>query len=81
MRLNPIANNQNEVQSGNVTMFFSYKTPVAYINHDTGIAYQTKKKWSVTTSKHIKKWLESYSAETVNLIDQSFLDSFIGVLK
>jgi hypothetical protein len=78
VQLNPVGANQNEVTLGNITVFFSYKTPVAYLDHETGIAYRTNKKWSVTTSKHINNWLKDNDLETVNTIDQSLLD---GILK
>lgn len=74
MKLNNLGEHQNELIYDTTTVLISYSTPVAYIDHNTGIAYKTKQKWSVTTSKHINKWLNSYSAETVNLIEQSELD-------
>lgn len=77
MKLNPIGSNQNEITVGNITVLFSYKPPVAYLDHETGIAYRTNKKWSVTTSKHINNWLKGYEAETVNYIDQIELDSLL----
>lgn len=62
MKLNTIAANQNEVTLGNgKTVFFSYNTAVAAIVD--GKAYRTEKRWSVTTSKHINKWLNGAPAE------------------
>lgn len=57
MKLNPIGSNMTEVELGDKTILFSYKTPVAY--HQAGIGYaKTSKHWSVTTSRHINKWLK-----------------------
>lgn len=64
MQLNPIAPNQIELRVGNKTVFFSYKTPVVVV-FDNGSVYRTNKKWSVTTSKHINKYLEGRKAELV----------------
>lgn len=57
MKLNPIASNMTEVEIGDKIVLFSYKTPVAY--HEAGVGYaKTSKHWSVTTSRHINKWLK-----------------------
>jgi hypothetical protein len=55
MKLTPIKANMNEVEIGDKTILFSYKTPVAYI--DGLKAYRTERKWSQTTTKHINGWL------------------------
>ena len=85
MKLIPIAANQNEliVQipgfRGDTKILFSYQTPVAAMNHSpewhekfgNGMI-KTDKKWSVTTSKHINKWMGgNFGAK----VDQSILDS------
>ena len=57
MELTPIAANQTEVSYNNGTqVFFSYRTPVAAYLPSQGYI-RTAKKWSVTTSRHINKWL------------------------
>ena len=62
MKLNPIAANQNEVVLNNGdTIFFSYKTPVAAYLPEKGYV-RTEKFWSVTTSRHINKWLNGTNA-------------------
>ena len=72
MKLIPIAANQTEVQfPSGLIVFFSYKTPVA-ANLAEGGFIRTSHKWSVTTSKHINKWLQGAKATEV---DQSVLDS------
>ena len=81
MKLTPIASNMTEVEIGNKTVLFSYRTPVAY--HEQGVGYaKTSKYWSVTTSKHINKWLKQsgYDKERgdeLREIDQSELDKLI----
>ena len=75
MKLTPIAANQTQLNLNDGTeVFFSYKTPVAakLPNYDY---IRTATKWSTTTSRHINKWLEGVSAETV---DQSILDNLVG---
>lgn len=71
MELNTLGSNQTEVIfNDNTVVFFSYKTPVAaWVN---GKFYRTSKKWSVTTSRHINKWLDD--AEAVEK-DQEFFDN------
>jgi hypothetical protein len=73
MKLNPIGQNQTEVNFSDKTVFFSYKTPVAAFIPGTGYI-KTSKKWSTTTSKHINQWLKGCIASEV---DQSVLDSLV----
>ena len=78
MNLNPIRQNMNEVEIGNKTILFSYKTPVAY--HDEFGNYKTRKRWSVTTSRHINQWLRSYNIDPVTTeeVDQEILDNLLN---
>tara|TARA_Y100000593_G_scaffold40922_1_gene78724 strand:+ start:1160 stop:1390 length:231 start_codon:yes stop_codon:yes gene_type:complete len=67
MNLRPIAANQNEVTFNNGTqVFFSYKTPVAAYDSVSGQFFRTSTKWSVTTSRHINKWLDGRVATEVS---------------
>ena len=77
MKLTPLASNQNLIELKNGTIIlFSYKTPVAA--HIPGQGYvRTNRKWSVTTSKHINKWLRGVIG--VASVDQSYLDNLIGL--
>ena len=73
MKLTPIAANQNEVSINDGTpIFFSYRTPVAAYLPEKGYV-RTNKFWSVTTSRHINKWLKNVT--NVQEIDQSVLDN------
>ncbi len=71
MKLNPIAANQNVVTFSNgVEVFISYETPVAaYVPGEGWV--RTSTKWSVTTTRHINKWLGGSIATEK---DQSFFD-------
>ena len=73
MKLTPIAANQTEVSINDGTqIFFSYKTPVAAYLPEKGHV-RTSQFWSVTTSRHINKWLKGVNEVTE--IDQSVLDN------
>ena len=56
MQLTPIAANQTEIETDTARIFFSYKTPVAAYVFGKGYV-RTEQFWSVTTSRHINKWL------------------------
>ena len=65
MKLTPIAANQTEVSINDGTqIFFSYRTPVAAYLQDKGYV-RTEKFWSVTTSRHINKWLNGTNADEI----------------
>ena len=75
MQLKRIAANQTEIVLNNgTTIFFSYDTPVAaqlpYYEY-----VRTSTKWSVTTSRHINKWLEGVIATEVS---QDILDNLVA---
>ena len=63
MKLNPIGANQTELTVGELTVLFSYQTPVAAHNHDTGDLYEidrlSVKRWSRTSEKHVTSWLKA----------------------
>ena len=74
MKLKPIANNQTELHLNGNIFFFSYETPVAA---RVGVKYfKTEQKFSVTTSRHINKWLEDVKCE---IKPQSFFDKAFSV--
>ncbi len=58
MNLKPIKANMNEVEIGDKTILFSYKTPVA-MRGERGICIKTSKFWSKTTSRQINQWFAS----------------------
>ena len=64
MNLTPIAANQTVLSFTNgAQVFFSYKTPVAAYCPLRGYI-RTAKYWSVTTSRHINKWLKDVNEVT-----------------
>ena len=66
MKLTPIAANQTSVSFNDGTeVFFSYKTPVAAYLPDRGYV-KTDKFYSVTTSRHINKYLPTKDVPTVS---------------
>ena len=76
MNLTPIAANQTELNLNNGTqVFFSYKTPVAAYCPSKGYI-RTAKKWSVTTSRHINKWLKGITEVTE--VPQEMLTELVG---
>ena len=77
MQLTPIASNMTEIETDDARILFSYRTPVAaYV---FGVGYvKTDKWWSVTTSRHINKWIDNC---TVKEVSQTFLDKLVqGVI-
>ena len=66
MQLTPIAANQTSVSFNDGTeVFFSYKTPVAAYLPDKGYV-RTSRFYSVTTSRHINKYLPTKDVPTVS---------------
>jgi len=61
-------------------VLFSYQTPVAcqWTNGDVYEYFQTSKKWSKTTSRHINKWLNNNPAK---FQDQEYFDNLISEVK
>ena len=61
MQLTPIASTMTEVETSEARILFSYRTPVAaYVFGKDGFGggfVRTEKWWSVTTSRHINKWI------------------------
>ena len=64
MKLKQLGSNQTELDLGFAQVFFSYATPVAACLTD-GTLVRTATKYSVTTTKHINKWLQGCDALTV----------------
>jgi hypothetical protein len=74
MKLIPHGSNQNVLIFENGTkVLFSYQTPVAAFHPNQGWI-RTSKKFSVTTTKHINKWLAGINAASV---DHSFLEILV----
>jgi len=65
MKLYQKGSNMTELDMGFVQVFFSYETPVAARLTD-GSLVRTDERYSVTTTKHINKWLNGCDALTVS---------------
>ena len=63
------------VETPHHRVLFSYATPVACYDKHTYDYYRTAKKWSVTTSRHINKWLDGVQATEK---PQEFFDSMFN---
>lgn len=73
--IKPIGSNQNElVLSNGVKVLYSYSTPVAAYVPERGYL-KTSTFYSVTTSKHINKWLPDNTI--VSIISQEEIDKFV----
>ena len=73
MRLKPIGSNQTElVKTDGTVLFFSYETPVAGFDKDGH--FRTEEKFSVTTTKHINRWLFGMNYRTVS---QAYIKSLL----
>jgi hypothetical protein len=83
MRLRSIAKNQTELTfnmyHGQMTVFFSYETPVAYL-FDGNYARKTEKRFSNTTTKHINAFFARYgfNGKTVETIPQENISELIN---
>ena len=73
MKIKQIASNMTELDLGFAQVFFSYETPVAARLTD-GSLVRTAERYSVTTTKHINKWLKGVMAD-VETVAQSFIDN------
>ncbi len=67
MKVKNVGSNMTELQLNNGTsVLFSYETPVAaYVSFGNIDGWFKTEQWySVTTSKHVNKWLEGIKAQT-----------------
>ncbi len=76
MNISNVGPNQTEIRpdTGGIILM-SYQTPVAFIpNAETKVyAYITDEKWSITTTKHIRKFLAKHEiGEKATKVNQSF---------
>jgi len=74
MQVKSLAANQTEITLRHGTrVLVSYETPVA-AQLFNGTYCRTDHKWSVTTTRHINKWLNGANAETR---PQTFFDNLL----
>lgn len=73
LKLKPIGSNMTEVEVNGKSILFSYATPVA--GYDSDGAFRTDEYYSVTTSKHINKYLGG--KDVGRTVDQSYIDNLV----
>lgn len=73
MKIEKLGNSETVLYKENATILFSYNTPVAAFIFGKGYV-RTTTFHSVTTSKHINKWLGNNEAEKV---DQETLNKLV----
>jgi len=82
MKLNKIASNVTEIIAANGSkIMFSYDTPVAGHIENYGF-FKTSQKYSVTTTKHINKYLKDnaeFETVSVNVVPQDLINSWVNV--
>jgi hypothetical protein len=69
--------NQTEVSHGDVVGLISYTTPVAIVTRGPGghyDAFVTEKRWSNTTSRHVRAWLRSRGIEEATKMPQKWIE-------
>lgn len=75
MKMRKAGNNMTELSLTNGTdVLFSYETPVAAYVEGEGYV-RTETRYSITTSKHINKWLNGMAAREV---PQTFIDALVA---
>lgn len=74
MNIKNIASNMTELKTNDgAVVLFSYSTPVAAML-PSGRYVKTSTNYSVTTTKHINKWLKGVMAD-VETVAQDFIDN------
>jgi len=76
LKLKPLASNMNLIDTNDYLVLFSYATPVASYDKGTCTYYRTAKRWSMTTSRHINKWLDGVQAKEM---PQDYFDNLLSV--
>jgi hypothetical protein len=80
MKVQPIGSNQTQVSLADGTeVLFSYSTPVAALVPGKGWM-RTEKTYSVTTTKHVNRWLTNNASTyaQVALVPQWDLDQLVA---
>ena len=74
MKLNPVGSNMNEIEVDGKSILSSYKTPVA--GYDDLGAFRSEDYFSVTTSKHINKYLGG--KDIGRKVPQSYIEGLVA---
>lgn len=68
-----VGSNMTLLIRDNAKILFSYETPVAVYDVDEAEFYKTDVKYSMTTTRHINKWLDG---ENATVVPQAVIDSY-----
>ena len=74
MKLRQIKNNVTELTLDDVTIMFSYETPVA--GYDNQGAFRTDTKYSVTTTRQINQYLGG--KDIGRTVSQDYIDQLVN---
>ena len=82
MKIKQIGSNQTQVHTnskeyGEMTILYSYETPVAIKVLSTGQVYQTTRWFSKTTSRHLNKWTLFVPEVSMNYVSQPNIEAMI----
>lgn len=82
MKIKTIGSNQTQVHThaneyGEITILYSYTTPVAVKVLSTQQVYKTSAWYSKTTTRHVNKWLEFTPQSHINEMSQANIDAMI----
>jgi hypothetical protein len=75
LQLKPLASNMTLLETPAHIVLFSYATPVASFDKGNYSFNRTAKKWSMTTTRHINKWLDGAKAIEQ---PQTYFDDLLG---
>jgi hypothetical protein len=82
MKIEPAGSNMTEIEAADgTTVLFSYTTPVAAFIPGVGFI-KTEKTFSVTTTKHINKWIKKNGSpeSTVTSVSQEMIEELVNVI-
>ena len=73
LKVKQVGSNMTQVERSDVVVLFSYSTPVAAFIPGRGYI-KTSTHYSVTTTKHISKWIGN---QPVQEVEQTVLDNLL----
>lgn len=79
MKLKTLGNNQTVLETNHGWLIlYSYDTPVAGYNPILNVWFKTTQKHSLTTTRHINKWLDGKSVVSMEQADINNIGFLIG---
>lgn len=74
LKIKKVGGNETIVMTGEYDILYSYETPVAAIHCNSGHGIRTQKKWSLTTSRAVTKFMQG-NAKTCEEVSQEMLEA------